>query len=308
MKAARIHRYGGHDEIRIDDVELPSPGATQVRVKIAAAAVNPIDWKISTGAMQAVLPLEFPYTLGCDLAGTVEAVGEAVQGFSPGDAVFGYPHLMRSGAFAEATLIEANELAHAPKSIPLDEVAALPVAAITAWDGLMVHGGIEAGQKIVVLGGAGGVGSAAIQLARWRGAEVFATTSPRNIDFVRSLGATVIDYTSQQVADIVRDADIVFDTVGPVAALEAVAALKPGGLLISSVYALPDKTALEPYKIRTKLYGIIPSGERLREIAAIVDGGHLRLAVQQVYPLHELPAALAASQSGRTRGKLLIKP
>jgi NADPH:quinone reductase-like Zn-dependent oxidoreductase len=308
MKAARIHQYGGHDEIRIDDVELPAPGPTQVRVRIAAAAVNPVDWKISTGAMKAVLPLEFPYTLGCDLAGVVEAVGEAVSEFAPGDAVFGYPHLSRSGAFAEAALVEANELAPAPRTIPLEEAAALPVAAMTAWDGLVVHGEIQAGQRVVVLGGAGGVGSAAVQLARWRGAEVFATTSTRNLEFVRDLGAAVIDYTSQAVAELVRDADIVFDTVGPVAALEAAATLKPGGLLISSVYALPDKALLEPYGIRTKLYGIFPSGERLREIAAIVDGGHIRLPVQQTFTLHEIAAAFAASQSGRTRGKLLIKP
>lgn len=308
MKAARIHRYGGHDEIRIDEVELPSPGPTQVRVKIAAAAVNPVDWKISTGAMQAVLPLEFPYTLGCDLAGTVEAVGTEVSTFAPGDRVFGYPHLARSGAFAEEALVEAIELAHAPQSIPLDHAAALPVAVMTAWDGLMVHGGLEADQRVVVLGGAGGVGSAAVQLARWRGAEVFATTSTRNVAFVERLGAKVIDYTSQAVAEVVREADIVFDTVGPEPALAAAPALKPGGLLISSVYALPDKGALEPFAIRTKLYGIFPSGERLREIATIVDGGHIRLDIQQTFALHEIAAAFAASQSGRTRGKLLIKP
>lgn len=307
MKAARMHRYGGKEVVEVEQVDIPQPGPNEVLVKVAAAGVNPVDWKIREGYMQQVLPIQFPYTLGCDLAGTVESVGEAVTRFSVGDRVFGYPSLMRCGAFAELATILESELAHAPASVDLEMSAALPVACITAFDGLFTHGALAAGERVLILGGSGGVGSLAIQMAVGVGAEVFATASARNQDWLKGLGATPINYGSQTTADVVRDVDLILDCVGVESGLAALPSLKAGGRYVTTVYALPPEDALAQYGAKASMYGIQPSGERLREIAAMVDQGKLRMAIDTVYTLDQVPEALAASQAGRTRGKLLIR-
>jgi len=308
MRAARMHRYGGNEVVVIDELDCPLVGPGEVLVRVEAAGVNPVDWKIREGYMSKFLPIQLPYTLGCDLSGTVEAIGEGVQRFRVGDAVYGYPQLIRSGAFAEAVVMLESELALAPTSMPLFEAAALPVAVNTAYDGLFLHGSLEAGMRVLILGGSGGVGSAAVQLAKWAGAEVFATASARNQDWLRSMGAIAIDYGLQSTPDVVQDVDLIFDTVSVESSEAALPSLKRGGLLVSSTYALPAKAVLEQYGVRAVMYGIQPSGERLSHIASIVDQGAVRMTIDRVYPLEETAQALAASQAGRTRGKLLIKP
>lgn len=307
MKAARIHRYGGNEVVVLDEVPVPSPGPGEVFVRIRGAAVNPVDWKLREGYLSQ-LTLTFPYTLGCDLAGIVEAVGEGVTRFAVGDAVYGYPSLLRGGAFAEGAILLEDELALAPKTVPLEQAAALPVAAITAYEGLITYGELQAGQRVLVLGGAGGVGSAAVQLARWKGAEVFATASTRNQEFVRSLGATPIDYTKQSPADVVQDVDLVFDTVGVASAEAALPCLKEGGVLVSSVYALPEDAVLGSFGVRAVMFGIQPSGKLLTSIAEMVDLGALKVFIEREFSIDETATALALSQTGRTRGKLLIRP
>jgi len=308
MKAARIHRYGGNEVVVIEEIAMPIAGLGEVLVKVHGAAVNPVDWKIREGYMSQMLPVEFPYTLGCDVSGTIVSLGAGVSSFTVGDAVFGYPNLMRCGAFAEAIVMQASELANAPQSIELAHAAALPVAVITAYDGLFTHGGLQAAQRVLILGGAGGVGSAAIQLAKWRGAEVFATASARNQNALRSLGANPIDYGSQATADLVRDVDLIFDCVGVESGIAALPSLKRGGTYVTTVYALPEPTMLAQYDARPVMFGIQPSGGRLAEIAAIVDQGGLKMAIDQVFSLDQTAEALAASQAGRTRGKILIRP
>ncbi|WP_031501007.1 NADP-dependent oxidoreductase [Bryobacter aggregatus] len=308
MKAARIHSYGGIDAVRIDEIDVPTPGTGELLIKVTAAAVNPVDWKIREGFMRDVLPIEFPHTLGCDISGTVEALGPGTSQFEVGDPVFGYPNLLRCGAFAEYVLVYEAEMAHAPKSIPLADTAGLPVASITAWDGLFTHGKLQAGEKVLILGGSGGVGSLAIQLALWKGARVFATASARNQDLIRDLGAVPIDYHTQATTSVVQNVDLIFDCVGPESGIAALPSLRQGGTYVSSVYALPAPPCFAPYEARSAIYGIQPSGERIREIAKLVDLGVLRILIDTTFALHEVPQALAASQSGRTRGKLLIRP
>lgn len=303
-----MHRYGGSEVVVVEEVEVPVPGRGEVLVRIEASGVNPVDWKIREGYMSKVLPLEFPYTFGCEIAGVVEAAGEGVERFRNGDSVFGYPNLVRAGAFAEHIVMLETELAATPKSIPLAEAAALPVAVITAYDGLFTHGKLQAGQTVLILGGSGGVGSAAVQLARWKGARVYATASERNQEWLRSMGATAIDYGSQHTFDVVEDVDLIFDTVGVESAAAALPSLKIGGKFVSSVYALPPRELLDEREANAMVYGIFPSGERLAEVAALVDAGGVRIAIDQVFALEDVAAALDASKSGRTRGKLLVRP
>lgn len=307
MKAARIHRYGGNEVVVVEEVEEPKPGPLEVLVRVAAAGVNPVDWKIRDGRMRDQLPIRFPYTLGCDLSGTVLSVGDGVTQFAPGDKVFGYPSLMRCGAFAEASCMLESELAHAPTSVSLEEAAALPVAAITAHDGLFKYGSLESGQRVLILGGSGGIGSAAIQMARGKGAEVFSTASTRNQDWLQAMGATAIDYTTQSTFDVVRDVDLILDCVGVESGIAALPSIKAGGRYVTTVYSLPHAEILARYRATPKMFGIQPSGERLREIAELVDAGILNMAIETIFELRQTADALAASQQGRTRGKLLIR-
>lgn len=302
-----MHRYGGNEVVVLEEVECGNPGPEEVLVAVHAAGVNPVDWKIREGAMQRVLPLSFPYTFGCELSGVVQEVGKNVKRFRKGDAVFGYPNLVRSGAFAEQALMLEQELALAPASIPVPEAASLPVAVMTAMEGLYSYGRLEKGQRVLILGGSGGVGSAAIQLARRLGADVFATASHRNQQWLRDLGATPIDYTLQQTMDVVREVDLIFDTVGAESGIAALPSLRMGGRYVSSVYALPPAEVLGTRQAEAAVYGILPSAERLANIAAMVDSGELRMWIDRRFSLDEVPLALEASQSGRTRGKLLIQ-
>lgn len=307
MKAARIYGYGGPSAVVVEEMDQPVAGPGEVVVRVAAAAVNPVDWKLREGFLRQQLHLRFPFTLGCDLSGVVVEVGQGVTEWSTGDAIYGYPHLLRCGAFAEYALMLEGELAPAPAGFSLAEAAALPVASITAWDGLFTHGALRAGERVLVLGGAGGVGSAAIQLARAVGAEVWATTSRRNFEFVAALGATPIDYQTQ-TAVAVPPIDLLLDCVGIKAGMAALGGLRPGGRYVTSVYELPPAEVLRERKLKTAVFGIQPSGQRLRGINSFVEQGALRLNIEREFSLTETRAALEASQTGRTRGKLLIRP
>ncbi len=302
-----MHRYGGNEVVVVEEVDHPVPGPHEVLIRVAAAGVNPVDWKIREGYMRDVLPIRFPYTFGCDLSGTVEAVGENVTQFSKGARVFGYPSLMRCGAFAEAVTLHESELAHAPESIALEDSAALPVAGITAYDGLFTNGALQAGQRVLILGGTGGVGSAAVQMAKHKGAEVFATASARNQNWLAALGATPINYGSQATSEVVRNVDLILDCVGVESGIAALPSLKPGGRYVTTVYALPPLEILNRFEAQPAMFGIQPSGERLRQIAGLVDQGLLKMAIDTIYSLDQAAEALAASKAGRARGKLLIR-
>jgi NADPH:quinone reductase-like Zn-dependent oxidoreductase len=308
MLAARIHNYGPITDLKIEEVPSPTPALSELLVQVAAAGVNPVDWKIASGGLRHTLPLTMPYTLGCDFAGTVIAVGEGAAGYSIGDRVFGYPSLMRSGAFAQNILTLPGEIALVPEAISLEDAAAIPVASITAYDGLLVHGKLTAGMKVLILGGSGGVGSAAVQIAKHYGAKVFATTSARNKSYVESLGATAIDYNSGSTADTAQDVDLILDCVGPEAGAATLPSLIMGGTYITTVYGLPAEANLAARNATPIQYGILPSSEKLALIAEIAAAGHLTMHIDRRFPLSQTQAALELSQAGRTRGKLLIIP
>ena len=211
MRAVRFHEYGDPSVLRVDEVPRPRPGAGEVLIEVRAAGVNPIDWKLRSGQLQAFLPVELPYVPGIDLAGTVSELGPGVLELTVGDDVFG----RGQGAYAEYATAPAQSIARKPGALSFGQAATLPVGGVTAWWGLFETAGLESGQRLLVHGGAGGVGGLAVQLGRWKGAHVIATTSTANLDVVRSLGADeVVDYSASRFEDTVRDVDVVLDTVG----------------------------------------------------------------------------------------------
>jgi len=211
MRAVRFHDYGDPSVLRVDEVPRPRPKAGEVLVEVRAAGVNPIDWKLRSGNLQAFLPVELPHVPGIELAGTVSELGPGVTEFSLGDDVFG----RGQGAYAEYAIAPAQSIARKPKVLSFVEAATLPNGGITAWWGLFEIAGLESGQRLLIHGGAGGVGGLAVQLGRWKGAHVIATTSTANLDFVRSLGADeVVDYSVSRFDETVGDVDVVLDTVG----------------------------------------------------------------------------------------------
>ncbi len=294
--------------MRVLEVEDPRPGPGEIVVRVEATGVNPVDWKLAEGFLQGAIPIPLPYTPGCDIAGEIVEVGEGVTEWRPGDLVFGYPSLVRGGGYAEFVRMLPSEVAAAPHGISLRAAAAYPVAAITAYEGLFVHGQLAAGMRLLVVGGAGGVGSAAVQLAKASGAEVYATASARNLDYLRELGARPVDYGSGPVAGQVPEMDFVFDAVGGEAGREALATLKSGGQFVSPVYPLPPAEEVAARGARAAAYGILPSRERLETVRPWIESGALRLLVAAEYTLDAVVEALEASKSGRTRGKLLVVP
>jgi NADPH:quinone reductase-like Zn-dependent oxidoreductase len=290
MKAARVHGFG--QPIQIDEIPVPQPGPGQILIQVKAAAVNPVDWKIAAGYLPN-LPQPMPLTLGCELAGIVTAIGANVTNFASGDRVFGYGSLLRNGAYAEYFLADAQEFAKIPHGVSFAHAAAVPVALFTALDGLEVQATVHPGDRVLVLGGAGGVGSMAIHVAKHHGAFVYATASARNQDRLQELGADVaIDYANP---DLPKDVDIVFDAVGGDAAVQAAPALKPDGAFVSPAYGqVPG----------AKYYGIQPDGARL----AAYPIAALPVNIDQEFPLTQAAAAVAYSQTGRTRGKILLIP
>ena len=241
MKAVRIHAYGASDVLKLEDVPMPQPAAGEVLVKIKAASINPIDYKIREGARKGTLPI----TMGRDYSGTVESLGAGAAGFSKGDAVFGLLERDR-GSYAEYVATKANLVAAKPKNLDHDAAAAVPLAAITAWQGMVDHGGMRAGQRVLIHGGAGGVGHMAIQIAKALGCWVATTVSGRDKDFVLGLGADkAIDYKNEKFEDQVSDIDLVYDLIGGETQTRSFAVLKLGGALISTLQEPDQQKAKE---------------------------------------------------------------
>lgn len=311
MKAIRMHRYGGPEVLRHEELPRPSPGPDEVLVRVHAAGVNPLDWKVREGWLAAHVPLHLPLVPGWDVSGTVEEVGSGVSELAPGDEVFGKPDLVRDGAYAEWLVSRSGGLARKPARLDHLHAAAVPIAGLTAWqalfegDGGAASIGLEPGQSILVLGGAGGVGSFAIQLARWRGARVIATASPRGADHVRGLGAEVVDYTRQRVEDAARGVDAVLDLVGGEALGRALQAVRQGGT-VASTLGLPP----EPELARRGLRGVQVVGQanraHLEALARLLDAGTVRVPLAEVFPLAEAARAQQRSQAGHVRGKLVL--
>ena len=303
MRAVRFHDYGDPSVLRVDEVPRPRPGAGEVLVEVRAAGVNPFDWKLRSGGLQAFLPVELPHVPGIELAGTVSELGPGVTEFSLGDDVFG----RGQGAYAEYAIAPAQSIARKPKVLSFVEAATLPNGGITAWWGLFEIAGLESGQRLLIHGGAGGVGGLAVQLGRWKGAHVIATTSTANLDFVRSLGADeVVDYSVSRFDETVGDVDVVLDTVGGDVTDRSWSVLKKGGILVSAS-GMPQLERAEQHGVRASGVRAAPDVRRvLGQLAALVVDGKLKPLVGQRFPLAEVEAAQRASETGHGRGRIIL--
>lgn len=306
MKAVRIHDYGDVSVLAYEDAAVPSITAGEVLVRVVAAGVNPVDWKIREGLLRQRISYRLPLTLGWDVSGVVEAVGAGVSRFRIGDAVFSRPDIKRNGTYAEYVAIRENEIAHKPKTVSHVEAASLPLAGITAWEALFTAAQLIGGQKVLIHAASGGVGSLAVQLAKSRGAYVIATTSGKNRAFVESLGADeTIDYQTQRFAEVVNDLDVVFDTLGGEVQESSWSVLKPGGILVS-IIAPPSDEKAKALGVRGAFVFIEPNAPILAQIAELVDVGKLRPVIGAEFALQNVAKAHALSQSGRAIGKIVL--
>jgi NADPH:quinone reductase-like Zn-dependent oxidoreductase len=304
MKAIRIHEYGGPEVLALEEVQRPTPGPGELLIRTHAASVNPFDWKVRAGYMKEFLPLTFPATLGWDVSGTVEAVGPGVTRFKPGDDV--YARLEDGGGYAEYTIAKEDVPASKPKKIDHAHAAAVPVAALTAWQALFGAAQLRARQKVLIHGAAGGVGSFAVQFAKAKGAYVIGTASGRNQAFLRELGVDeAIDYEKTRFEDRVRDVDVVLDTIGGETQERSWKTLKRGGILVSLV-APPMQEQAAKFGVRAVMLGAHPSASDLAEIARLIDTGKVKTVVETILPLTEARRAHEISQSGHARGKIVL--
>ncbi len=307
MKAIRVHGRGGPDRLSYDDAPKPQPGPGEVLARVGATAViaTELTWdetyQASAGDPR---PLPIP---GHDLAGVVAEVGPGVTEFAVGDEVYALTAFDRDGAEAEYAIALPNELAPKPQSLDMVQAAAVPLAALTAWQALFIHAHLSQGQTALIHGGAGGVGSYAVQLAHWAGARVITTASARHHDFLRGLGADqVIDYTTTPFEEVVHDTDVVFDTVGGETLARSWQAVKDGGVIVSVVSPRP---ADDPTQTRARFVWFIvePSGEQLRAIGDLIDAGQIQPVISQVFPLAEARNAWETAASGHARGKVVLR-
>lgn len=303
INATQVHSYGDASQLKLEQIDQPEPQANEVLVRIYAAGVNPIDWKIRAGYLKDFISKPFPYVPGADLAGVVEKVGAGVTAFQPGQEVFGQSP---QGSYTEYALAPVDKLALKPKTLSFEEAAAIPIGATTAWQGLFDNGSLQAGQRVLILGGAGGVGLFAVQLARWKGAHVISTTSTGNVDFVRSLGAeTVIDYTQTRVEDAVHDVDLVLDTVGGEALATVLATLKRGGKLVT-IAGQPDEVKAKEAGVQTTRFSANITNELLNTFAKLIDEGQVKVTVSDTFSHTEAQKAHELSQRGHGRGRIVL--
>lgn len=306
MKAVRIYAYGDASVLRYEDAPMPDTAPNDVLVRVVAASVNPVDWKIREGYLKQMLPHQFPLTLGWDVSGVVDAIGKNVSRFKVGDAVFSRPDINRNGTYAEYVAIREDELAHKPQTISYVEAATLPLAGIAAWEAIITTAKAAAGQRILVHAASGGVGAIAVQLAKSRGAYVIATASEKNRALVKSLGADeVIDYRTQKFEAVVRDVDAVFDTIGGQVQEASWSVLKRGGILVS-ITGTPSEEKAKALGVRSAFLFIGPSAPILTQLAELADNGKLRPLVGAEFALKDISKAHALSQSGHAVGKIAL--
>lgn len=307
MKAVRIYKYGGPDVLIYEDAPQPAIADDDVLIRVHAAAVNPVDWKIREGYLKDFIPYNLPIVLGWDVSGVVEAVGAAVTQFKPGDEVYSRPNIERDGAYAEYIAVKASEVAFKPKTVDHVHAAAVPLAGITAWHCLFEAAQLAAGQRVLIHAASGGVGSYAVQFARWKGAYVIGTASARNRDFVLELGANeVIDYQTTPFEEAVEPVDVVFDTLGGDVQDRSWQIIKPGGILVS-VVSPPSEEKAAAHGCRSAYVFIQPRADWLTEMAQLIDAGQVKPIVETVLPLEQAAEAHQLSQSGRTRGKIVFR-
>ncbi|HVU11688.1 MAG TPA: NADP-dependent oxidoreductase [Phototrophicaceae bacterium] len=300
MKAARVHEWGGSENVFVDDVPIPEPNSGEVIIRVHASSINPVDWKAQLGYMKQWLQL--PFTLGWDAAGEIAAVGEGVTNFKVGDAVYGKPN---GGGFVQYLAIPAANVAPRSQQVSAAEAATFPTAALTAYQAIFDKADLQAGQTILIHGAAGGCGHFAVQLARWKGAHVIGTGSAENEDFVRGLGAEgYVNYRTTRFEDVVHDADVVFDTVGGETFTRSFAAAKPGGIVVT-IAARPEQPEING--VRATGLGATGTTAQLAEMTRLIDAGHVKPTISATYPLDQVRVALDRNHEGHTRGKISLE-
>ena len=310
MKSAQINRYGGSEVIEINqNTPEPTLSSGKVLVSIKSAGVNPVDWKIREGAFQQMIHLQFPFTLGMDFSGVIKQVGEGVSSdFKQGDEVYGQAGVINggSGAFAEMALAKTESIANKPKRLSHVEAAALPLVGVSAWRALVENIGLSKGQRILIHGGAGGIGSIAIQLAKYLGAFVATTVSANDKVFVQELGADhVIDYMSQNFEDLLHDYDSVFDTVGGETYKRSFKVLKKGGIIISMLDQ-PNSELMNQYNVKAIFQFTQADRQRLTKLAGWVDQNNIRVNTDRTFLLDEADKALEYQKDVHPRGKVVL--
>ena len=306
MKAIRIHAYGGTEVLRLEDAPLPVLGADELLIRVIGSSVNPVDWKIREGHLQAMLPYPMPFIPGWDVSGVVHDTGTLVSHFRIGDAVYARPDISRNGCHAEFVAVRESEVALKPRTISHIEAGVLPLAGITAWEAVVTIGQVQPGQRVLVHAAAGGVGSLAVQIAKLHGAHVIGTASSRHRALVESLGVNeFVDHEAQPLRDAVRDVDLVIDTMGGAVQAASWHAMAPEGMLVSTVSDPADSLALWP-RLRGATLFIQPNRAVLERLAHFVEAGQLRPVVGAEFALAELAQAHALSQTGHATGKIAI--
>jgi alcohol dehydrogenase len=311
MKSAQMKGYGSSEVIEINrNTPAPNdPSDGKVLVNVKAAGVNPADWKIREGYMQQMIPLKFPSPLGMDFSGIVEKVGAGVSGFNVRDEVYGQASVMSggSGAFAEMALANADSVAHKPKSLSHQEAAGLPLVGVSAWQALVETIGLTKGQKILIHGGAGGIGSIAIQLAKHLGSYVATTVSTNDKQFAKELGADeIIDYKTQTFEDLLpHDFDAVFDTVGGETYTRSFKVLKKGGMIVSMLEQ-PNQQLMEQFGVKAVFQFTQVNRDRLTKLEQWVDQNNIRVNVDKTFPLEEAGKALDYQKDVHPRGKVVL--
>lgn len=288
MKAIVLNNYGTPEDLQLQEIEIPVPHADQVLVRVYAAAVNFLDIGKATGAFKNQFQLNFPWVPGIDFAGIIESVGESVKSFKAGDEVYGIS--LNGGAFAEYITISADLLTTKPHSLNFVEAASVPVSAQTAWQALFQHNEIIKGKTVLIHGGAGAVGSYAVQLAHQAGAQVIVTADEADIPYLKLLGADIIIDRTEAFERLVSGIDIVLDLVGKDVQQRSYQVVKEGGYLISSNQP-PSAEIAAKFKINALFLQLKPSGEGLSRIAALIDSGKLKIGLAAVYPLKEVTTA-----------------
>ena len=313
MKSTQIKRYGGSEVVEINQsTPAPNdPSAGKVLVDVKAAGVNPADWKIREGYFQQMMQLQFPSTLGMDFSGVIEKVGEGVPDFKQNDEVYGQAAVTRggSGAFAEIALANADTIAHKPKILSHEKAAGLPLVGVSAWQALVETIGLSKGQKILIHGGAGGIGSIAIQLAKHLGAYVATTVSTNDKQFVKEeLGADeVIDYKTQTFEDLLpHEYDAVFDTVGGETYTRSFKILKRGGIIVSMLEQ-PNQELMDRFGVKAISQFTQVNRERLTKLAQWVDQNNIRVNIDRTFPLDEAGKALDYQRDVHPRGKVVLQ-
>jgi NADPH:quinone reductase-like Zn-dependent oxidoreductase len=331
MKAFIVDRYGSKDGVRFGDMPEPELRDDDVLVQIHAAGVNPLDSKTRDGEFKIILPYRLPLILGNEVAGVVVRVGSRVRGFKPGDEVYARPHQDRIGTFADFISMNEADVAMKPKNLTMEEAASIPLVGLTAWQVLVERASLKKGQKVLIHAGSGGVGTFAIQLAKHLGATVATTTSTANVDLVKSLGADiVVDYKKDDFEKVLSGYDVVLNSLGKDTLEKSLQVLKPGGKLIS-ISGPPDVAfakesrlnwflqqvmRLLSFGIRRKAkrhrvsYSFVfmrASGEQLNKITSLIDDGIIRPVMDRVFPFAETEAAMAYIETGRAKGKVVVK-